>query len=80
LLQHSKGVIAETIPQLKQLSVEEKLILVGELWDELASQKDAFPAREDHIKLLEERLEQYRKNPQDVRAWEDVKRRIMSSR
>jgi len=72
--------IAERIPGLKSLSPEEKLILVGELWDELASQPNAFPPREDHIKLLQERLEQYRRNPTDVVAWEQVKARILSSR
>ena len=72
--------IAERIPGLKSLSPEEKLILVGELWDELASQPNAFPPREDHIKLLQERLEQYRQNPTDVVAWEQVKARILSSR
>jgi hypothetical protein len=38
--------IAEKIPELKTLSAEEKLILVGELWDELAASPDAFPPRE----------------------------------
>jgi putative addiction module component (TIGR02574 family) len=72
--------IAERIPELKRLSPEEKLILVGELWEELAAQPDSFPPREDHIKLLKERLEHYRKNPGDVIAWEDLKARILSSR
>ena len=54
--------IAEKIPELKTLSAEEKLILVGELWDELAAYPDAFPPREDHIKLLRERLEHYRQH------------------
>jgi hypothetical protein len=37
--------IAEKIPELKNLSAEEKLILVGELWNELGAQPDAFPPR-----------------------------------
>jgi putative addiction module component (TIGR02574 family) len=72
--------IAEKIPELKNLSVEEKLMLVGELWDDLAAHPEAFPLREDHLKLLRERLEHYRRNPEDVVAWEDVKSRILSSR
>ena len=73
-------VIAEKIPELKDHSPEEKLILVGELWEELASQPDAFPPREDHIKLLKERLEHYRQHPDDAVAWEQVKTRILLSR
>ena len=72
--------IAEKIPGLKNLSPEEKLVLVGELWDELAAHPDAFPPREDRIKLLRECLEHYRQHPKDVVAWEDVKARILASR
>jgi putative addiction module component (TIGR02574 family) len=72
--------IAERFPGMEALSVEEKLILVGELWDDLAAHPEAFPPREDHIKLLEQRLEHFRKNPEDVVAWETVKARILSSR
>jgi len=74
------AMIAEKIPELKSLSPEEKLILVGELWDELAAQPDAFPPRQDHIEVLKERLEHYRQNPADVVAWEQVKARILGFR
>lgn len=72
--------IAERIPELKKLSPEEKLILVGELWEELAADPDSFPPRDDLIELLKERREHYRKNPGDVRSWEEVKARILASR
>ena len=72
--------IAEKIPGLKSLSPEEKLILVGELWEELAARPETLPSREDHIKILKERLEQYRRNPSDIVAWEEVKARILGSR
>ena len=72
--------IPERIPELKDLSLEEKLILVGELWNELAAQPEAFPPRDDHIRLLRKRLEHYRRNPSDVLAWEQVKARILGSR
>ena len=71
---------ADKIPQLKRLSAEEKLILVGELWDELATDPDAFPPREDHIQPLRDRLEHYRRHPDDVLAWGEVKARIIASR
>lgn len=72
--------IAERIPELKSLSAEDRLIPVGELWHELAAHPDAFPPREDHLKILRERLEHYRQHPDDVIAWEDVKARILASR
>lgn len=75
-----RGFGIERIPQLKSLSSEEKLILVGELWDQLASDPTAFPKRDDHVKILETRLAHLREHPDDVVAWEEVKKRILSSR
>ena len=80
LVRHVRGVIAEKIPQLQSLSPEDKLILVGELWEQLAADPRAFPARQNHVALLEERLEHFRQHPNDVHAWEDVKNRILASR
>ena len=72
--------IAEKIPQLKTLTSEEKLLLVGEIWNELAAQPNAFPPRKDHVEILQARLDRYQKNPEDVVAWEDLKARILASR
>lgn len=72
--------IAEKIPALQSLTAEEKLILVGELWDDLAAHPEAFPPREDHVTLLKERVAHYREHPEDTVSWEDVKKRILSSR
>ena len=73
------GMIAEKIPALQALSLDEKLILAGELWEELAAHPEAFPERADHLKVLQERLEHYRQNPDDVTAWEDLKAGILAS-
>ena len=70
--------VAEKIPQLNSLSSEEKLILVGELWDQLAADPESFPKRDDHVKLLEARLAHFRDHPDDLIAWDDLKKRILS--
>jgi len=80
ILSDSGVMVAEKIPQLKTLSSEEKLILVGELWDQLAADPEAFPKRDDHVKVLQARLAHFREHPDDVIAWEEVKKRILSSR
>ena len=72
--------IAEKIPQLQTLSVEEKLLLVEELWDELTALPGLFPPRDDHIKILRERIEAYKEDSSSATAWEEVKRRILASR
>jgi putative addiction module component (TIGR02574 family) len=68
---------AEKIPGLQALSLDEKLILAGELWDEVAGHPEAFPPRSGHIKILQERLEHYRQHPEDITAWDDVQARIL---
>jgi putative addiction module component (TIGR02574 family) len=72
--------IVEKIPELKTLTAEEKLTLVGELWDELSNSPDQLLPRHDHIQILEKRLAEYKANPQGVSTWEEVRQRILASR
>lgn len=72
--------IAERIPELKRLSLNEKLILVSELWEELSEHPEVFPPEQEHVNLLQERQAHYRQNPGSLSAWEDVKARIIASR
>ena len=73
--------IADKIPDLKNLSAEEKVALACELWEEIEAHPERFfPVREDHIKILQERLEEYERNPQNTISWEEVKKRILNSR
>ena len=55
-------------------------MLFGELWEELATHPGAFPVREDHTELLEQRLEHFRQHSDDTIAWEALKARLLASR
>ena len=72
--------IMHRIPELDALTPSEKLQLVGELWDDLASNPDNIPVPEEHIAELDRRMEEYRLDPTKVTSWEDAKKRILSSR
>jgi len=72
--------IAERIPDLQKLTLQEKLALAGELWDEIATSEECLPPRQDHVRLLEERLAEYKRHPENVAPWEEVKQRILASR
>ncbi|HTB62219.1 MAG TPA: addiction module protein [Opitutales bacterium] len=53
------------LPQVQKLSVQDKLLLVEELWDEIAATADAIPLPEWHKHALDESLAEYRQNPRE---------------
>lgn len=71
--------IAEKIPEIANLSNEDKLLLANELWQEVAKNPDNIPVSEEHVRLIEERYSAYLKNPDDVVSWEQIKQRLGES-
>jgi putative addiction module component (TIGR02574 family) len=67
----------ERIPELRTLSPGDKLALVTELWDDLASNPEDIPITPAQITEIERRLEEYRQNPDLGSTWEEVKTRIL---
>jgi putative addiction module component (TIGR02574 family) len=62
--------ILETIPAIQALTVEEKLLLAGEIWREASAA--AEPVSPEMAALLDERIAAYRERPQDVLSTEQV--------
>jgi len=60
------------------LSPSEKLQLVEDLWDDLASAPDAIPVHDWQKEELARRKANLLKNPASGLAWEEVKRRVHS--
>ncbi|MBV8213805.1 MAG: addiction module protein [Verrucomicrobia bacterium] len=71
--------IKDKIPELQTLSLAEKFALAIELWDELASNPDEIPVTDEQLNELDRRFEEYRRNPDKVVSWEDVKVKILSA-
>lgn len=68
--------IAETIPQLKGLSLTKKRRLISELLDEVFGE----PVREPELAAaLAGRVAHFRKNPGSARSWASVKARLRAS-
>lgn len=63
--------------QLFHLSVSERLQLVQELWDSIASQPDAVPVPKWQKDELARRKAEYLKDPNSGRSWDEVQRRIL---
>ena len=65
---------------IENLSVNEKLDLLWELWDSLRTNESKIPVSENHRKEVEETLDEYRRTGNKGDTWNVVKARILSSR
>jgi putative addiction module component (TIGR02574 family) len=71
--------ILERHPDIQRLSPAEKLALVSELWDDLATHPEDVPVTEAQIAELDRRMAEYRKDPTQVTTWEAIRQRILGS-
>lgn len=55
--------LLETPAGFDKLSKGEQVRYVQALWDQISEQPDEIPVPESHLKLAENRLQQYRENP-----------------
>jgi putative addiction module component (TIGR02574 family) len=69
--------ILESLPQVSNLSFQQKLLLVTELWDELAANPQQLPVSQEVIAELDRRMESYRKDPSNVTTWEAIQHRLL---
>jgi len=68
--------MSPTISSVFDLSPSEKLQLVEDLWDDLASTPEAVPVHDWHKEELERRKANLVRNPASGLSWEEVKRRV----
>lgn len=66
--------ILETIPAIQALTVEEKLLLAGEILRDASATAEPVPP--EMAALLDERIAAYRNRPQDVLTTEQVAENI----
>jgi putative addiction module component (TIGR02574 family) len=61
---------------VSELSTEQRLELIGVIWDSIAQDRSALEPTEAQKRELDRRLDAYEKDPERGSSWEDVKRRI----
>jgi putative addiction module component (TIGR02574 family) len=66
-----------TLDEIKSLSVEDRMWLVGEIWDSIADDANEPPLTEPQRHELERRLAHHLANPDDVVPWDDVRARAL---
>lgn len=69
--------ILETLPDVSRLTAAEKLLLVSELWDDLAAHPTDVPVSCEQIAELDRRMTDYRRDPSQVTSWENIQQLIL---
>ena len=66
----------QDIPEIDRLSTPEKILLVEDLWDYIASDPSAIPIPQSHVNELEARLHRQVTQPGTLLSLEELQSRI----
>ena len=64
------------VSEIFQLSVNERIQLVEDLWDSIAVDSAAVPLTEAQKQELDRRLARYRQNPTEGTTWDELRKRL----
>ncbi|HCE43673.1 MAG TPA: addiction module protein [Lentisphaeria bacterium] len=68
------------ITEALKYDVPERILIVEDIWDSIASIPEALPITDAQKKELDRRLEAYHSDPKKGIPWEEVKKRIKSGK
>ena len=63
-------------PGFDELPVEEKIDYVQSLWERIVATPQQVPFPNWHLRVLDERLEAYRTEPEQGKTWEQVREEV----
>jgi len=63
--------------EIGSMSVTEKILLVEDIWDQIAETVDSIPLTKAQIVELDRRYQAFLQNPSEGSPWSDVKKRIL---
>ena len=66
------------IPEIDQLSIQAKIMLDEDLWDNISANESDIPLPQSHISELDSRLERYKSNPGNLLSLEELQARVDS--
>ena len=70
----------DDLPELGRLTVPEKILLLEELWDSVASEEASVRVPQSHREELDRRLAEYEKDPGRLLTLEDLRGRVEARR
>jgi len=65
-------------PEFDEVSRDQRIAFVQDLWDRIAQNPDGVPVPDEHRRILEERLNDFRLNPQPGRPWSEVRDQLLA--
>jgi len=67
---------AADLSEISQLSIPERILLLEDLWDSIASHNADLPVPESHHAELDRRLTRHIRSPGDLLSLEDLQQKI----
>lgn len=67
---------ASDIPQITKLTTPEKILLVEDLWDSIASDESVVPVPQSHMEELDRRVKQFQSAPGSLLSLDELRARI----
>ncbi|GBD95333.1 MAG TPA: addiction module protein [Nitrospirae bacterium] len=64
------------IPEITKLSTPEKILLVEDIWDSIASDEAVVPVPQSHIEELDRRFIKYESAPGNLLSFEELQTKI----
>lgn len=68
------------LPDISQLSVAERIIVVEQIWDSIATEQESLNLTPAQAAELDRRLEAHHQDPTAGASWEVVKARIQAKK
>lgn len=62
--------------EITKLSIPEKILLVEDLWDSIASDESAVPVPQSHMEELNRRMRRYEASPGNLLTLDELRARI----
>jgi len=66
----------DEIPEITRLTIPERILLLQDLWDSIASEESSVPVPQSHREELDRRLAEYEKDPGRLLTLDDLRGRI----
>lgn len=70
----------DEIPEIACLSVAERILLLEDLWDSIASEPSSVPVPQSHRAELDRRLEAYEREPGSLLTLDQLRQRVEAGR